>query len=1633
MESFDSFSPPPAENTAFSWMYKDKKKEIDSPGKVFTSTANMQSDMTFSAIRTALSEKIKRDTPKKENFSGFSKVEPLKLDPINPLNEPGAWLNRWFHQLWDPIQEAKDSETWAVPKTVMASLGSAVSIIPSMITTTMGFEKAPSLIEAADQYSASHGWSKAAQWGLWTPALLADIALGGPTDPLRLITFGARPLAKTAEKIIHEGPALSGIVNPGKQKALTRSVRRAQTLNEESVREIAVPEIIARSFKVAQWPETAAVSELPQIQKTFGDYDILEHVFGSKKSTKITANNPSGSLDDSYVGMLEKHRKRSLDDLTNTNSKIDFEIIRDPKTSLYEKIDHVAAYAAYAEKEILDGVPKTRIHVPFWAPAQIAKKFRRGIPIAPSPFHGLQRGFTSLFYSWVDNPEFRKPIKEYLPKETIDKINNFALALGGDDIQRRLYMSEGTDIGELTASELEQFIRYVQHGTAEQGMDTVLVHEKDIFAWVEKELKAMPQQYRLTHLKNLTATVEALSEVVKKFPTNLFATSSVPLNNATSYLKTLVENAEKNATGKIYDIVYNTKDFNNHKFHLDFLMEKATRVKEEIKNLMLLKEQELKGISESGGAETIPEFLSSAIEAKGGAFLGKKDGVTRYENRLAEKFTDLLSMHRQLRDATTTYSISVKNRDFTRNVSKTLEDINNSWFIMDETIKKHFEHLNSPEGGGSDVLKALSSMLRDGEARLFLKQVAEEPLGPRVSPKNIDDLLSPTSEGVTIASFKTKEGIKKWMDASRPLDDLAIERLEIQDRFFKGIESHVENGKMSYPQGERLKEYLKSLGNESFANVLYAMRDIADARIHGSLEKSLFDRLLEPMQGAIESANVLLRTEFDVQYKQITESFAKFQTIRDHKKLFDFYFRPGGWMDQLDDLGEKVFRKVGLNYHAIEAMKEVERIRTSIDPASEDYAIMFSKENILKQATLLDPSLENKVGGALENNLVMAVGKYVQYAHTLEQMAVDPGNQWRSARVYEISKKKIEEGIAELSKIFGNKQKAQAYAENIREILKVEMRAQRQIEARMGMVGIEREGYLPYVLKGSKEEIQQLRDEITAAEGIAKIKKSDKKAIKKVFGGGNYRFGAEEHRLFRDAAGVQEFIEQTNYKRVHREGLKALEVEVDDDIIAAIGDRKKKQLRAFSNRDMIGKLQTYLPGNTLIRHFSEKDRQAVEFATKWQSLEKIVPSMKDYYVSNELYSYLKQYIPDGKADSAIYKLLSKYWSLSTKFQVQFSLVHLKNLAGLAFIAGVNPGKFSKIIYQAIKDSKNFEKLYPGAMNYMTRIAKALEHSDLYKSATRSGISHFRGAEQFTSVAENIKKARKPQWSPSRIMDKGFASTMIFDVMDRGAKMALYEELLEQGVQPNMAADWVNYFLIDYSAKNLNPEARKWGYAVAPFFAWKIQNMLLHVPNMIENPARYAMVNYFRHYVPDKVFHSNPYANSKMPDAIASTMAMPLQDTEGNQLYLSMDMPWDQYVNLFNRTILTNPTDPVAWRGDIWRFIAQRTRMGQSLREAFNPFDYKRIRNESLFESFFGDATHDGLIDETFWGTLPLVKKGMSFAYALLNPMAWKNLGPTALDFAVQSTIGELKPVDPYGKLIREKNTFWHNLFGIQGR
>jgi hypothetical protein len=369
--------------------------------------------------------------------------------------------------------------------------------------------------------------------------------------------------------------------------------------------------------------------------------------------------------------------------------------------------------------------------------------------------------------------------------------------------------------------------------------------------------------------------------------------------------------------------------------------------------------------------------------------------------------------------------------------------------------------------------------------------------------------------------------------------------------------------------------------------------------------------------------------------------------------------------------------------------------------------------------------------------------------------------------------------------------------------------------------------------------------------------------------------------------------------------------------------------------------------------------------------------------------------------------------------IQYSLVHLKNLAALVAIAGAEPMRIVKILRNAYVDQAKYVDRLPGAMNLMKRMALSLEESELFKSAASNGVTHFRGEDQFRTVMENVKKSMTPlaldASLPGKLLSKGPFTTVIFDVMDRAGKMALYEQLVEKGLTPRMAADWTNYYLIDYTSKNLDPDFKKFASALMPFVSWNVQNALLHIPNMIENPRKYAMIYYLRHYLPNTVWKSNTtFAGSEVPEALADAVPLPPRfgDSQGNQTFVHLDLPWDKYIRLANNTIIKSPTNMLLWKTELARFLLNKTYYAGLLKDAMDPTSRKRLEKQTLSESLFGTEKRGGIVQDALWGIYPLSKNLSRAANTWMEIGSWKDMSPAVVDLI----IGRSQQVSPAGRI-----------------
>jgi aryl-alcohol dehydrogenase-like predicted oxidoreductase len=1545
--------------------------------------------------------------------------------------------------LSDPVEEAWNAESWAIPKTALAVIGMPLNIIPAGVTTSLGYEKASTLWDAAEDYANSKKWEPGTRWGLEGLALGADLTAGAYTDPLSVLSSGGSLLWKSARTLIEEGaPQVAAMRDIEKIKDAQKYYRYGAEVSEENVRRYAAPKMIADSLKNT-FDKKLQISELhPGIQSTYGDYDLFSYFYGDKAAESI----PTGSGLKSVDKLRSEFRVKPLSELEKKYTTLNSEIITDESIPLAEKLEHLAGHEEFLVKKILDGAPRLRVHLPLGVTAsQIAKNYKEGIAIAPSPSYVLGKALRGVAGTWVEQKGLLKPIKDSLasipglPQDIAEYVTGAGY---------RSHVSSAFNPVHMNSIELEQFMLQEQTPwrlDPEKATNPKLAQRRDfegvitkpqaLIEYVTDELKSLPQHQRIPHLRNIKSAYRGLEEVMVQNPDALFASKVEDVREARQILDDMYDNVLEKIDDVdfqldpdyegVYDITQVEGDA-IHQFRLKRMQDETIDLFKTIVDKQEEYHAALDGMAKIGLGSP-EEVVQAAVEAL------KSSGVY---DQLPEMLFKALNNYRAMVEMTTPFNYALENRNALKDIAKYSKEISNLSFLNQEIVRDSFV---KKAGMHLDAIKVMGGMLKDKNGRDLMKRMANLPAFLNAEEnKNLMQLASgstlPEIEPITSLQSATKwasvrppvlNASGKVIVEGRTAQQIAAERAEMNKILSTHMANLVKRGEMDQADVTEVAQFIGNLDDENFANLVFCMQDLAQAHAVMSFESALQDRVMTPIKKGIEGAQGVINKEYDIIYRQLGNKFsalqARYKPREDPLGFIKHLMAPGGVVDECNQLMETAFRKAGFGKDSIEKMQKYTENNAMVKPLSEEHGVEFSRNQVVEPAERLVPGMKGRITQRKENALNEAVGDYVQYYYTKKQYTPDElkvvsavdldtaGPEMAACkRQLDISEAKISSALQRLTEIFGDRTIAQKYADDVLENTAKYTDTLYAEEKRMGLAGLYRKYYVPYMIKGDSADKAVLREIMEGENTVNRLAGKDKAIISR-------SFGPSEHRRFFDAASLQDFINQINKERELRK-LPALKVEVESHLSAVIGNRKKIQLQALNNRLAIDTLEAVLPGQMrIIFGLSEEGVKAVEATKGFKNLGGLIPAMEGKYISEDLYHHLDKYIPkyeqENKLLSWIRSILSKY----SRFQVSISPAHLKNLGSLAYIAGTNPMGFARVIKDAIAEQHKFEDAYPGASNLVQRLGLALEDSDLYKRAIRSGVTHFRGADQFASVADNIKKSMRTASRASRIMNNGLWGNLIFNVLDRAVKMTTFDQFVKMGLPERMAADWTNHYLIDYTGKNLDPTLRKWMHTFMPFVGWRVGNALLHIPNMVENPRKYALIFYMRNYLADHVWKSNPFIGSNYPDALQFTLPTPMYDNDGNQIFYAGDLPWEPYIRLASRTVVTNPSNPWLFLTELAKFNINHTYYGELLREAYSPTAMKALKKESGFDTvFWGTPKREPVINSLLWGSLPYINTlSHALVDSIINRDVWSDWTPF-----VFNNIGRYVPVTGSGKIAR---------------
>lgn len=1482
----------------------------------------------------------------------------LQRHPINPFEEPGKWFNKTVENLWEPVKESWNSDKWygkplAVLEAPLQILGAPVT----GLTTALGYDHASSGLDVGLQYAADPTKS--------TGEALAATGLGLAVDfanPFFWVSQGAKPLTKAAEKLLAEPVGTAGLRDATQIETVARTSRHGPRLTGTAADLPAIQENVAPRMLAKNYYDTFQEMETGlkgvHIPKTVGNPDVFAAVFGENKNAKILDGGKS-----SYQDVLNVARKdKSLQDLTKNHSEFPRDMLLS-NAPLDQKLDALAKHQVYTEKAIMDGRARTRVY---------------GVDVGPSLTKGLADTTSKLLGTWKEAETLNTPLSKLVPPDRMNNVNNFFRARGMD-----------FDAAATPTHLFNQLERVQDAMFKKGGFAGAITNEKDLGNWIKNEVLSIPQTERLEHLSGIRDVYQTVLDVLRP-------PDGKPFKGVTSLNPSRVEKALKTVDGWINTVQTMAPDTLEgvpkalHGILTDpklidarkqfYLQAREGRVKQLLNDVEKLVGEQHAGIrGVLGGSqgpqtkEAIMEALARSVSTAKGAFA---DAAGKTQD-LPRMLKTLLSENNRLLNAKTAYPYSASWRQMRMNTNEMMRNIHNT--LQNSQTLIH-DALLKPKSAPMDGLMLVGDVLDKGGQRFW------------------EDLGSQSGASVSWVNPKA---------IPLPQHQAAL----VMDKINKHVDELVSTKMMDSARANTVKSYIGGLDPPGLTNLVYSMGDLAKAKAKGSLQAALLERLTEPFRPLMEKIHYNLLTEHDHDLREIMSDMDRFQAYYEPHKITNWLMKTGGPVDRLNKIMSSALIKSGFSPLLPDVLRGMVQSQAAVPGEARKFGLnTVSKENILGAFRGLDPVRFSRIGPAMEEKINMAVGDVLQFEHAIDRtqrqlqvLLADPGRAQLPSvktlqRELKVAQDRVASGKASLKGILGDDATVNNVLQKINGNLKALQDREFAEERKLGMQGVYREHYHPYYLTGNEADKDIARRLMSHTSEVGGLPFSDRTQISR-------HFRHQEKRFYPDQASVQAFINEVNEDPSLWGVDHKLDVKVGSNLAAAYAIRKSNQIKTLVNRDALAKINAVLPGGMVTMSLGPPSKKAVETGLNWKSLEPLIPSMSSHYVPEALYSYMEHFVPEHRQADEVWGMFHKVNSWLARQMVRYNLVHLKNIGSLAAVSGIDTSEVGKMIDYAWKNRHPFSRDY----NNLERMSMALDEHPIYQDSVRNGITHFDPDTMGKSVDEMVEAAMKPPGSRAVAYVKGSGlspvQTLTFGVLDKAVKTAFYKQMLEKGLPPTMAADWTNHFLIDYSARNLNPRLRMYGHALMPYFGWRVGNAMLHIPNALENPGKYIMMNYVRDYLSDSIMHTNPYDREKMPAALTEAIFLPMRYATGNQAVAFPDFPQDPYFRLVKRSVIDHPTNPLQWQAEAARFMFSRSRLSNMLYRAF--VNKKQIDKESFWDTFYGKGNRSGYLQDTLWGLSPAAR----MAESLWDPERWQDIGPDLLGFLMR-----VQPVTPQGKV-----------------
>lgn len=1511
---------------------------------------------------------------------------PEEPHPINPFTDFHKWWDRYKENVNEPVREAWEDSTWFGPAHKALSIVTyPFNVISSAATTTAGFEKAPMVTDAFSQYAANHNYTTLGGY----LAIMAGMGLDVLADPLNLISMGPKAAYTGAKEVLSRAPSLRGIGELDKALEVSTRFKQSRQVTPEAIEKIAAPQMAMENV-------SAALGADAQKNPLFTEIASATHGPGAAQ----------------YQQLVDAaKREKNLEEFATLPDNFADPLPADPTakvTALAGKLSDLAKHQVQIGREAWEARPVLRV-------------FGRPVGIAGYRIPSLWEGFSNLASKAAGLWE-----KQKLPPMVLQEANSQAATelrpFVESILQRPL---DDREWQRFAIHDLDSFIQQSQatirqnapsgfRSVAENSnrMPGLLVRPDSVRDWVYAYIKRLDNPANQTRMvQQMLTSYEVLGDAIRAEPKAAWSVNAQQVEAAQQTLRDIlddgveqfVENQNKRYFKTDLDPATNTTVLRRDAAG-ELIPKTRTR------RYTTASGEEIKETVPVARPETVMEVSKRLTDGVNGlqASLERAAGTSA-----APGLTDLLSNPASLSMSPQEFSdilaqsVGAQRMDFpgirpneSQSIVSQISQIQKDYDTLTRTSRSYpydvidamsRKNIASTMDGIQEISNNLKMFVDDYFVGAERSVTGVEMLGKMLNTKGGDKVFRDLWRGITEPAGG---GMQRYSAAAGggAMDRTLlspVERANAQSEITRRVEELVRQNVLSTAERDTIAEFLNQQTNASMGQFLYGMANLAETKLKTNVRARVMSAMSAPYQAMLEKAEAMIRTTYADELKSIFDIYGRYQDRFSPRQLFEFAYKPGGLMSKIDALHEKVFRtlKFGPNVHnALEAL-DSEKLRA--DLLGEEYGRAFSENNVLRAAENANPRFAGgKITGAQEAELNEAYGQIVSNRQSInysspawdKTIGEINGGTW-SEHVRSIANREVTEGYRRLEKLLGDRAAADRFingvdhASGYREMFKQ--------ESKKGMVGVSRREYLNYKLTGNGHDYDRWLDHMHEAENAF-----DNNAALAV-----RTFGHGERRRFLDVAEVMAYIDKINLDRQAANKL-PLNLKPVYNISSLIGERYHNHLMGIANRKALYELAALLPEHVNI--FSRTPKSG-----RWKDIGELIPSFKNqgWFVDNRMYDYLQTFIPVANREKTMWDMFAKFNQYITRLSTNFSLIHLKNQIALATLAEMDPARFGKWV-KYMWENRNMSSRFSGSP--IQRMKNAIESHPMYQEAISNGLTHFRGDASFRSTAENIAEAMNPSltwWEKASGFRKsqrtiaaspqGPFSAFVFDIVDRGMKMALYEEYRMKGLTPRAAANLANHKMIDYSARMLNPKFKQAGYTLFPFFSWHVGNALLHIPNILQNPRMYSLIKTAERFMNNAY---SPYAGfppDMIPTLLANAVASPDVDSHGAQHFWRPELPGDAHLNLI-KNVMKNPLNPFTTSDEVARFVLTRSRYAQIMRSAFSSSERKKLENQSVFETMFGDMDRPGYVDETLWGLVPMkdfVRLGIE---AMVNPDAWSD-------------------------------------------